>query len=94
MQYRDTINTINPNAWLFVINNAAYKWISNRGLQMHVCSLIRSPVKDTFRKERVKQDLSSTKLMWHLKIIIIKKERLSESSLRMAQFKSCMANDS
>lgn len=54
MQYRDTINTIGPNVWLFVINKAAYNCISNRGLQMHVCSLIRSPVKDTFRKEKAK----------------------------------------
>lgn len=42
------------NVWLFVINNAAYKCICNKGLQMHVCSLTRSPVKDTFRKEKVK----------------------------------------
>lgn len=68
MQNREIINTISPNVWLFVINNAAYKCISNRGLQMHVCSLIRSPVKDTFRKERVTENLSSTRFMWHLEI--------------------------
>lgn len=46
MQYGDTINTISPNVWLFVINNAAS--ISDKGRQ--IFSLIRSSVKDTLRK--------------------------------------------
>lgn len=50
MQYGDTINTISPNVWLFVINNAAS--VSNKGRQ--IFSLIRSSVKDTFIIGRLK----------------------------------------